>query len=166
MFLADVIAGITVALTLIPQGLSYATLANLPAINGLYAAILPSATYTFFGSSLQLAVGPVAIVSLLMGKLMNDYNIEYTTDIEGALDTAAQAALCCGIILVSMSLLNLGNFIDFISHPVMSGFTTAAACLIGLSQLKSGFGKPFENSICVFLICYHCICRISLKICK
>jgi hypothetical protein len=68
---ADIWAGITVGLTLIPQGLSYATLANLQPIQGLYAAIVPSAMYTFFGSSLQLAVGPVAVVSLLTGQIVS-----------------------------------------------------------------------------------------------
>jgi MFS superfamily sulfate permease-like transporter len=138
--IADVKAGITVGLTLIPQGLSYATLANLPPIYGLYAAILPSATYTFFGSGLQLAVGPVALVSLLMGELMVKYQPDYATNIPAALDTAAQASLCCGIILTAMGLLNLGELIRFISHPVMSGFTTAAAMLIGINQLKGMFG--------------------------
>jgi len=73
MFINDFIAGITVGLTLIPQGLSYAGLANMPAINGLYSAILPSAAYTFLGSSMQLAVGPVAVVSLLVGNLVLKY---------------------------------------------------------------------------------------------
>ena len=125
---------------MIPQGLSYATLANLPPIYGLYAAILPSATYTFFGSGLQLAVGPVALVSLLMGELMVKYQPDYATNIPAALDTAAQASLCCGIILIVMGLFNLGELIRFISHPVMSGFTTAAAMLIGINQLKGMFG--------------------------
>ena len=139
-FTSDVWAGITVALTLIPQGLSYATLANLPAINGLYAAILPSAAYTFFGSSMQLAVGPVAIVSLLTGTIVTKYVTNPTTHVEDAVDTAAQASLTCGIILVVMAVLNMGDFIHFLAHPVMSGFTSAAACLIGMNQLKSAFG--------------------------
>ena len=138
--ISDIWAGITVGLTLIPQGLSYASLANLPPIVGLYSAVLPSATYTFLGTALQLAVGPVALVSLLMGQLVAKYQPDYATNTTGAIDTAAQAALCVGIILTFMGLLNMGSFINFISHPVMSGFTTAAAMLIGLSQLKSAFG--------------------------
>jgi hypothetical protein len=136
----DISAGITVGLTLIPQSLSYAQLANLPPISGLYASILPIIGYAIFGSSLQLQVGPVALVSLLTSELIIKYGVDYTNDVELALDTAAQAALCCGIILVVMSILNLGRLINFISMPVMSGFTTAAACLIGLSQLKNAFG--------------------------
>jgi SulP family sulfate permease len=139
-FLSDIWAGITVALTLIPQGLSYAGLANLPAVNGLYAAVLPSASYTFFGSAMQLAVGPVAIVSLLVGTLVNQYVPNYATDTQAAIDTAAQASLCCGIILTIMAVFNMGDFINFLAQPVMSGFTSAAACLIGLNQLKNAFG--------------------------
>ena len=140
MIFSDVIAGITVALLLIPQGLSYAALALLPPVNGLYAAILPSAVYSFFGCSMQLAVGPVAITSLLTGSLVSKYGINYVTQSDQAVDLAAQAAMAMGIILVAMSVLNLGSLIRFISFPVLSGFTTAAACLIGLSQLSSAFG--------------------------
>ena len=138
--IADFCAGLTVALTLIPQALSYAQLANLPAINGLYTAILPSTTYVFFGSSMQLAVGPVAIVSLMVGTLVTQFQPDYATNLEGAVDTAAQAAFNTGIIMTVMGIFNLGSFIHFISHPVMSGFTTGAAMSIGLSQLTSGFG--------------------------
>eukprot|EP01099_Mayorella_cantabrigiensis_P005267 TRINITY_DN414_c0_g2_i1.p1 TRINITY_DN414_c0_g2~~TRINITY_DN414_c0_g2_i1.p1 ORF type:complete len:528 (-),score=105.36 TRINITY_DN414_c0_g2_i1:704-2287(-) len=137
---SDFMAGLTVALTLIPQGLSYAGLANLPAINGLYAAILPSATYTFFGSSMPLAVGPVAVVSLMTGEMIAELVPDFATDPQAAVDCAAQIALCCGIILSIMAVLNMGDFIRYISFPVMSGFTSGAACGIGLSQLKSALG--------------------------
>jgi high affinity sulfate transporter 1 len=136
----DIMAGVTVGLTLIPQALSYATLANLPPLCGLYTAILPSMMYAFVGSSLQLCVGPVALVSLLTGTLVAEHVPDFLTDTEAAIDTAAQAALSCGIILCVMSILNLGHLINFISHPVMSGFTTGAAMLIGLSQMKNAFG--------------------------
>jgi hypothetical protein len=195
MLLADVGAGLTVGLTLVPQGtaapmhaascpfgphpllprwwtgLSYAGLANMPAVNGLYTAILPSATYLFFGSSMQLAVGPVAVVSLMMGSLMSKHQPDYATNTLGAVDTAAQASFNVGILMTIMGthqpghclaptvaqphttllpaprirtvptgILNLGNFINFISHPVMSGFTTGAAMSIGLSQVNNAFG--------------------------
>eukprot|EP01034_Spumella_vulgaris_P036761 gene36761-45352_t len=136
-FFSDFWAGITVALTLIPQGLSYAKLANLPAINGLYTAVLPSVFYTFLGSSMQLGVGPVALVSLLMGQLVIQYDV-----VPGSVDSvnlAGECALCVGLFLTVMSVLRLGTFIRYISHPVMSGFTTAAAMLIGLNQLKNAF---------------------------
>jgi sulfate permease, SulP family len=113
-------------------------LANLPAINGLYTATLPSATYTFFGSSMQLAVGPVALVSLLQAELITTYGI--TPGSDEAVDFAGECAIAIGFILTMMSLFNLGDLIRFISHPVMSGFTTAAALLIGQNQLKGAFG--------------------------
>jgi len=97
MFISDLVAGLTVAMTLVPQALSYAGLAGMPKVNGLYAAILPSATYVFFGTSMQLAVGPVAIVSLLMGALMAKYQPDYLTNTVAAVDTGAQASLNVGI---------------------------------------------------------------------
>lgn len=137
---ADIVAGLTVGLTLIPQGLSYAQLANLPPICGLYSAVLPAAMYTTFGSSLQLAVGPVAIVSLLVGQIVAQYVPDYATNTADAIDCAAEVALAIGLTLVILSALNMGDFIRFISYPVMSGFTSGAACIIGLNQLKNAFG--------------------------
>lgn len=128
----------------ISQGLSYATLANQQPIQGLYAAILPSAAYTFFGSSLQLAVGPVAVVSLIVGRIVATFVPDYSTNPTDAANCAAQLALSVGVTLMILSLLNTGNFIRYVSHPVMSGFTSGAACTIGLSQLKNAFG--FSNS--------------------
>jgi MFS superfamily sulfate permease-like transporter len=140
MMIADCQAGLTVTMTLIPQGLSQATLANLPPIYGLYAALVPSATYAFFGSSMQLTVGPTALISLLTGSIITKYGVDFENDLPLAVDTAAQAAFCCGLIIVVLGLLNLGNIINFMSHPVMSGFTTGAAMTIGLSQLRSAVG--------------------------
>ena len=135
---SDVAAGLTVAMTLIPQALSYATLANQPPINGLYASVLPCAAYACLGSSMTLALGPVAIVGLLVGSLVSKYDIDVAS--AEAVDFASEVCVITGVILITMSLLNLGNFIRFISHPVMSGFTTAAAMLIGLNQIKGAFG--------------------------
>ena len=143
-------------LTLVPQGLSYAALANLPPINGLYSGIMPSIVYALFGSSMQLAVGPVAVVSLLIGQLIanNAPLCSYSTsspcpsvvvDPTPAVDTAAQACLCVGIMLVVLSILNCGAFIQLISKPVIVGFTTGAAMTIGLSQLKDGIGITFST---------------------
>ena len=119
----DITAGITVCLTLIPQGLSYAILANLPAINGLYASIMPALMYTLFGSSMQLSVGAVAVVSLLVGQLIanNAPLCSYTAgtstngcptviDPTDAINTAAQASLSVGVILIVLSLFNFGSF--------------------------------------------------------
>ncbi len=136
--LCDFLAGLTVAMTLIPQALSYATLANQPPISGLYASVLPCVAYVLLGSSMTLALGPVAIVGLLTGSLVSKYEIDVAS--AEAVDFASECCLVAGTILLVMSLLNLGNFIRFISHPVMSGFTTAAAMLIGLNQIKGAFG--------------------------
>lgn len=149
VLISDVIAGLTVSLTCIPQAMSYASIAYLPPVNGLYASITPSLAYTLFGSSMQLQVGPVAVVSLLTGALLSKYKVDYINDPQAAIDCGCQAALCAGILLSLMGILNMGNFINFMAHPVMSGFTSAAACLIGLSQLKDAFGfiVPASNKI-------------------
>jgi MFS superfamily sulfate permease-like transporter len=99
--------------------------------------------YSFFGSSLQLAVGPVAIVSLLMGSLVSQYGI--VAESEESVEFASEVCLCMGSILVVLSILNVGNFIRYISFPVMSGFTSAAAALIGLNQVKSMFGFTYPG---------------------
>lgn len=93
---------------------------------------------------MQLSVGPVAIVSLLTGSLLSKYNVNFADDPSSAVEAAGQAALSVGIIFMIMSFLRMGQLINFMSHSVISGFTTAAAFLIGLNQLKSAFG--FTNS--------------------
>ncbi len=89
---------------------------------------------------MQLTVGPTALISLLTGTIISKYCPNYANDPMSALDTAAQAAFCCGIIITVMGILNLGSLINFMSHPVMSGFTTGAALTIGLGQMKGAFG--------------------------
>ena len=93
--------------------------------------VLSSSFYAFFGSSMILAVGPVALVSLLVGQLITDYGIAPGTP--EAVQLAGEACIAVGMILTVLSFANCGKFIRFISYPVMSGFTTAAAMLIGLS---------------------------------
>jgi MFS superfamily sulfate permease-like transporter len=106
----------------------------------LYTGILASATYAFFGSSMQLTVGSTALISLMTGEILTKYGVDYEEDLPAALDTAAQAAFTSGLIITVLGILNLGDSIRFVSQPVMSGFTTGAAFTIGLSQLRSGFG--------------------------
>lgn len=124
--ISDVLAGITVGLTLVPQGLSYATLANIQPIQGLYAAVLPSAVYILYGSSLQLSVGPVAVVSLLTGQLVAQFvpNFSQPEYYQDASDLAAEVALAVGAVMTILAVFNMGNFVRYISHPVMSGFTS------------------------------------------
>jgi len=103
----------------------------------LYTIILSSAFYAFFGSSMILAVGPVAIVSLLMGQLVTEYGIK-TGSVE-AVNFAGEVSIAVGLIMLILSVVNFGNVIRFVSFPVMSAFTTAAAWNIGLSQVPSAF---------------------------
>jgi len=141
----DVVAGITVAVMMIPQGLAYGVLANLPAVYGLYSAIVPSAIYCLFGTSSSVHVGPVAIICLLTGSLISKYSVQYGEDLNARLDIATECSFCVGLVLCVMSFLNMGQFIRLVPHSVMSSFTTAAAVLIGLSQLKSAWG--FQHKI-------------------
>jgi MFS superfamily sulfate permease-like transporter len=134
----------TGGLYVLPQALAYGTVAGLSPMSGVYSIILPTAVYVFYGSQMQVCVGPVILVSLLMGNLITSYNVSYATQPTLALDTAAQAGLSVGIILMVMSVLNLGNLINYISHPVMTGFTTAAAWVIGLILMANAFG--FSNN--------------------
>lgn len=129
----DLSAGLTVGVMLIPQGMAYSMLAGLPPIHGLYAVTIPLFLYAIMGTSRQLAVGPVAMVSLLtaagIGALQPATPAIY-------LMYALTAALMVGILQAAMGLFRLGFLVNFLSHPVISGFTSAAAIIIGLSQLK------------------------------
>lgn len=136
----DFWAGLTMACLYIPQGLSYGTLANLPPVIGLYSAIFPSAAYATFGTSMVMSVGPGASTSLLVGQVILQTIPNPTVNLNGALDVAAQVAFGVSTILLVMSVFNCGSLIAYISHPVMSGFTTGIAMNIGLTQLKSAFG--------------------------
>jgi len=134
---ADAIAGLTVALVLVPQSMAYAQLAGLPAYVGLYASFLPVIFASVFGSSMQLATGPVAIVSLLTAAALEPIAIQNP---EGYLAYAAILAFMVGMFQLSLGLLRLGVLVDFLSHPVVVGFTNAAALIIASSQLGKIFG--------------------------
>jgi len=134
---ADAIAGLTVALVLVPQSMAYAQLAGLPAYVGLYASFLPVIFASLFGSSQQLATGPVAIVSLLTAAALEPIAIQNP---DGYLAYAAILALMVGSFQLFLGLLRLGILVDFLSHPVVIGFTNAAAIIIASSQLSKVFG--------------------------
>ena len=134
---ADAIAGVTVALVLVPQSMAYAQLAGLPAYVGLYASFLPVIIAAIFGSSRQLATGPVAIVSLMTAAALEPLAIQNP---EGFLAYAAILAFMVGIFQLSLGLLRLGILVDFLSHPVVVGFTNAAALIIASSQVGKLFG--------------------------
>jgi len=133
----DIIAGVTVALVLIPQSMAYAQLAGLPPYFGLYAAFLPPFVAAIFGSSRQLATGPVAVVSLLTAAALEPLA---TTGSEGYIAYAILLALFVGLFQLSLGLLRLGVLVNFLSHPVVLGFTNAAAIIIATSQLGKIFG--------------------------
>lgn len=148
--LGDLLAGATVAAMLIPQGLSYAKLAGLPSVFGLYGGFVPILMYAMLGTSRQLGVGPVAVTSLLLGSgLPNTINSPIQSNPNNPLDPLAQAeyneaaiqvAFLVGILYTSIGLLNLGWITNFLSHAVISGFMTGASLIIGLSQMKYIFG--------------------------
>lgn len=140
---ADVIAGVTVALVLIPQSMAYAQLAGLPAYYGLYAAFLPPAVAALFGSSRQLATGPVAVVSLLSAAALEPLA---TSGGEAYVAYAILLALIVGIFQLALGLLRLGVLVNFLSHPVVLGFTNAAAIIIATSQLGKIFGVSVEKA--------------------
>jgi SulP family sulfate permease len=144
---SDLIAGTTVALVLIPQSMAYAQLAGLPAYYGLYASFLPVIVASLWGSSAQLMTGPVAVVSLLTASTLAGY-VAIGSDEFIAL--AIMMAFLVGLVQFLLGLFRLGVIVNFLSHPVILGFTNAAALIIGLSQLNKIFGvhKPrSENFI-------------------
>ncbi len=140
---ADLLAGLTVALILIPQSMAYASLAGLPPYYGLYAAFLPVMIAAFFGSSRQLATGPVAVVSLMTAAALEPLA---AGNPESYLAYALLLALMVGLFQLSLGLFKLGVLVDFLSHPVVMGFTNAAAIIIATSQLGKLFGVTVEKA--------------------
>lgn len=140
---ADLIAGLTVALVLIPQSMAYAQLAGLPAYFGLYAAFLPPMVAALFGSSRQLATGPVAVVSLLTAAALEPIAASGSA---GYIAYAITLSLIVGLFQLSLGLLRLGVVVNFLSHPVIIGFTNAAAIIIATSQLDKIFGVRAEKA--------------------
>ncbi|MGA9032289.1 MAG: SulP family inorganic anion transporter [Sulfuricaulis sp.] len=140
---ADIIAGITVALVLVPQSMAYAQLAGLPAYYGLYAAFLPPMVAALFGSSRQLATGPVAVVSLLTAAALEPIAASGSP---GYVAYAITLSLIVGLFQLGLGLLRLGVVVNFLSHPVIIGFTNAAAIIIATSQLDKIFGVRADKA--------------------
>ena len=155
---SDLSAGLTVGVMLIPQGMAYAMLAGLPAIYGLYAATIPLILYAIFGTSRQLAVGPVAMVSLLIatgvGKIAAVGSEEFIA-------LSILLALMVGVFQLSLGVFRLGFLVNFLSHPVISGFTSAAALIIGLNQLKHLLGINISRSNYVHTILIEAVSNIN-----
>ena len=140
---ADFLAGATVGLVLVPQSMAYAQLAGLPAYYGLYAAFLPPLIAAAFGSSYQLATGPVAVVSLMTATALQPLA---TAGSEAYVAYAVLLALLVGAFQFSLGLLRLGLLVNFLSHPVVNGFTNAAAIIIASSQLSKFFGVSVDSA--------------------
>ncbi|WP_376877901.1 SulP family inorganic anion transporter [Albirhodobacter sp. R86504] len=145
----DVIAAIIVTIMLIPQSLAYALLAGLPPEAGLYASIVPIMLYAVFGTSRALAVGPVAVVSLMTAAALSNIAAQGTM---GYAVAALSLAGLSGIILVAMGVFRLGFVANFLSHPVIAGFITASGILIAASQIKHILGVSADGHSLVELI--------------
>ncbi|XLS29746.1 SulP family inorganic anion transporter [Flavobacteriaceae bacterium M23B6Z8] len=139
----DIAAGITVGIMLIPQGMAYAMIAGLPPVFGLYAALFPQIIYAIMGTSRQLAVGPVAMDSLLVASGLGALAL---SGIEEYISMAIFLSFFMGSIQLVLGMLRMGFLVNFLSKPVISGFTSAAAIIIGLSQLKHLLGTSIEGS--------------------
>lgn len=146
-FTADLIAGLTVGIMLIPQGMAYAVLAGLPPIYGLYGGLIPILLYAFLGTSRQLSIGPVAVSSIVLAEGISRLGVEpLSPEFVGY---AIAAGLFIGLLQMIFGLLKMGFLVNFLSQPVIAGFTTAAAFIILASQLSDflGFSIPRELNL-------------------
>jgi SulP family sulfate permease len=138
----DLSAGVIVLLMMVPQGMAYAVVAGLPPVVGLYASVLPALAYALFGSSMVQSVGPMAITALMTATSLAALA---PSGSELYVAMAAQMALIAGVALLLCGLLRLGFLAHFLSRPVLSGFTTGAALVIGASQVKTLLGGSFSQ---------------------
>ncbi|MED6111336.1 putative sulfate transporter 3.4, variant 2 [Stylosanthes scabra] len=136
---SDAISGLTIASLAIPQGISYAKLANLPPIVGLYSSFVPPLIYSLLGSSRHLGVGPVSIASLVMGSMLSE-QVSYTQHPILYLKLAFTATFFAGLFQASLGILRLGFVIDFLSKATLLGFMAGAAIIVSLQQLKGLLG--------------------------
>ncbi|OIV93306.1 hypothetical protein TanjilG_14557 [Lupinus angustifolius] len=136
---SDLISGITIASLAIPQGISYAKLANVPPILGLYSSFVPPLVYVVLGSSKDLAVGPVSIASLVMGSMLQD-EVSPNEDPDLFLKLALTSTLFAGLFQAALGILRLGFIIDFLSKAILLGFMAGSAVIVALQQLKSILG--------------------------
>jgi len=140
---ADLVAGITVALVLVPQSMAYAQLAGLPVVYGLYASFIPVIIASLWGSSSQLHTGPVAMLSLMSAAALIPFA---TPGSASFIELSVMLALMVGILRLALGALSLGAIVNLLSSPVIIGFTNAAALIIGLSQLSKVIGVPFPRT--------------------
>ena len=146
---SDLLAGFTVAIVLIPQGMAYAMIVGLPPVYGLYASLIPLLLYALLGTSRRLAVGPVAMDSLLVAAGLGALNI---TGLENYLAIVLFLTFFVGVIQLLLGFLRMGFFVNFLSKPVISGFTSAAALIIIFSQLKHLLGTNILGGTNLYLL--------------
>lgn len=149
MLYSDLVSGVTVGIMLVPQGMAYAMIAGLPPIYGLYAALVPQFVYAITGTSRQLAVGPVAMDSLLVAAGIGAMQLANTEDYIAAV---LFLTLLVGLVQLLLGILKMGFFVNFLSKPVINGFTSAAAILIGLGQLKHILGVDLPQSGKIYVL--------------
>ena len=142
----DLIAGTTVGIMVIPQSMAYAMIAGLPGEYGLYSAFVPLLVYAVTGSSRQLALGPVAIVSLLTKASLSHIDPESSGYLQTYIAAAITLGFISGVTQVALGCFRLGFLVNLMSHCVISGFTSAAAVLIGMSQMKHVLGFDIEHT--------------------
>lgn len=155
----DINAGIVVFILLIPQGMAYAVLAGVPAIYGLYCAVVPLYTYSIFGTSRQLSIAAFAIMSLLVGALLQDLGYEAESD--EYIGAAMSLSLMSGIVSCAMGFLQLGTMTNFISQTVINGFINASALIVMINQLKYLFGISTPSFDYTFQIVWHIVLHIG-----
>ncbi len=140
---SDLVAGITVALVLVPQSMAYAQLAGLPVVYGLYASFVPVIVASLWGSSSQLHTGPVAMLSLMSAAALIPFA---TPGSANFIELSVMLAMMVGILRLALGVFRLGAIVNLLSSPVIVGFTNAAALIIGLSQLSKVIGVPFPRT--------------------
>jgi MFS superfamily sulfate permease-like transporter len=140
---ADLVAGVTVALVLVPQSMAYAQLAGLPVVYGLYASFVPVIIASLWGSSSQLHTGPVAMLSLMSAAALIPFASPGSVSF---IELSIMLALMVGVLRLALGVFRLGAIVNLLSSPVIVGFTNAAALIIGLSQLSKIIGVPFPRT--------------------
>lgn len=155
----DLIAGVTVALVLIPQSMAYAALAGLPVVYGLYASFLPVIVASMWGASRFLHTGPVAMLSLMSAAAIEPLASRGSMEF---IQLSTTLALMVGVMRLALGGLRLGVLINLASHPVISGFTNAGALIIGLSMLSSFLNVPMPRSDMFLRDLWHVVSQIPL----
>lgn len=155
---ADLIAGITIALILVPQSMAYAQLAGLPVVYGLYASFVPVIIASLWGSSNQLHTGPVAMLSLMSAATVISYATPGSTDF---IQISLMLAMLVGILRLALGIFRMGAIVNLLSSPVIIGFTNAAAIIIGFSQLSKIIGVPFPRSSSYINDLWNVISQVS-----